>query len=206
MIKALILAVFAAVAMPHAVVSQSNPHVRVTVPNDAQYVGVDRWVLFGISNCELYAFVRADAAKNVRALYWIQFERYIPSMPALHHVYTSKRHASMSGLDFYVDTWTENNSHGVKAPDTRPLEAFIRSKGYAVPAAIGSGSDEQHLYAMLRAKGYRMPADVMSVRFVHLADARKRKELMIIYSEPFSRQTQSTLVGRAQHQVHIEKS
>jgi hypothetical protein len=193
----------AALAAPHAVSSHAGPRVTIAVPSDASYVGNDRWMLFGIANCELYVFVRADTSKNVRALYWIQFESYVPSMPALHHVYTSRRHLTMGGLDFYVDTWTESNANGVKPPDTRALEAFIRSKGYAVPAGIRSGSDEQHLYALLQRKGYHMPADVMSVRFVHLFDRQKRKELMIIYSEPLLREAQATLVRRAHAELRV---
>lgn len=187
----------------HSVISQRDPRVRVGLPHDAQYVGTDRWVLFGIANCELYAFVRADSGKRVRALYWVQFEGYVPSMPRLQHVYTSTRHASLGGLDFYVDTWTEHNPHGVKPPDTRALAAAIRAKGYAMPAGIDRGSDEQHLYALLRSKGYRMPPDTMSVRFVHLVDSSKRKELMIIYSEPYSISTQKSLVERAERQIHV---
>jgi hypothetical protein len=36
---------------------------------------------------------------------------------------------------------------------------------------------------LIRAKGYRMPAGMMDVRLVHLLDAGKRRELMIIYGE-----------------------
>lgn len=189
----------------NSVTSQRDPRVRVVLPAQAQYVGAHRWVLFGIANCELYAFVLADRAKNVRALYWVQFESYIPSMPALHHRYDSKRHARMGGLDFYVDTWTESNPHGVPASDTKALEAAIRAKGYAVPSGIHTGSDEQHLYALLESKGFRMPVQVMSVRFVHLVDAQKRKELMIIYSEPLSARTKPALVQRAENLVRIQK-
>lgn len=188
----------------NSVTSLRDPRVRVVLPAQVKYVGADRWVLYGIANCELYAFVRADRAKNVRALYWVQFESYIPSMPALHHRYDSTRHAKMDGLDFYVDTWTESNPHGVPAADTKALEAAIRAKGYAVPAGIRTGSDEQHLYALLKSKGYRMPIRLMSVRFVHLVDSQKRKELMIVYSEPLSARMQSTLVRRAEELIRIE--
>lgn len=187
----------------NSVTSSHDPRVRVVLPSQARYVGSDRWVLFGIANCELYAFVRADHAKNVHALYWVQFESYIPSMPALHHMYDSTRHATMGGLDFYVDTWTESNPHGAQPPDTKALEAAIRAKGYAVPPGIRTGSDEQHLYALLESKGYRMPVQLMSVRFVHLVDPQKRKELMIIYSEPLSARTKPTLVQRAQQLIRI---
>jgi len=190
-------------ALGNSVISQRDPRVRVVLPRDARYAGADRWVLFGIANCELFAFVRADRKNRVRALYWVQFESYLPSMPRLHHVYASKRPARLGGLDFYVDTWTEHNAHGIHPPDTKALAAAIRAKGYSVPAGIHGGSDEQHLYALLQSRGYRMPPDIMSVRFVHLVDAQRRKELMIIYSEPLSAAGQGTLVSRAQRQIGV---
>jgi hypothetical protein len=45
------------------------------------------------------------------------------------------------------------------------------------------GSDREHIQAIISAKGYKMPAGMMDVRLVHLLDAEKRKELMIIYGE-----------------------
>jgi hypothetical protein len=211
-IASLVLMLLAAIRMPaptrqiagHAVISRGDPRARIVVPADARYVGTDRWVLFGIADCQIYVFVRADRTKHVRSLYWVQFEGYVPSMPALHHVYTSKRRASLGTMQFIVDTWTEYNAHGIRPPDTAALAAAIRAKGYAVPAGITSGSDEQHVYALLRRAGYEMPDDVMSVRFFHLVDSQKRKELMIIYSEPFSRAAQATLVQRAQQQIRVE--
>jgi len=211
-IIALALALLAAVGMPgparhvanHAVISGGDPRARIDLPANATYAGMDRWVLFGIANCQVYVFVRADRNKHVHALYWVQFEGYVPSMPRLHHIYTSKRRASLGTMQFIVDTWTESNAHGIRPPDTAALAAAIRAKGYAVPAGINSGSDEQHVYALLDKAGYRMPDTIMSARFVHLVDPRMRKELMIIYSEPFSSPTQSTLVQRAQRQIHVE--
>jgi len=70
-----------------------------------------------------------------------------------------RRHTTIGGLDFYVDTWTE-----AKNEKTTP------------------GSDLEHIRSLIQAKGYKLPAEMMSVRLVHLMDD-KRKELMIIYAE-----------------------
>ena len=142
----------------NVITSESDPAVRIELPKVVQYAGVDRWVLYGVADCELHAFVEADAQKNVRRLYWVQFEGYLPSRPDLHHTYDSPKHATIGGLDFYVDTWV------------RPKDA-----------AIESGSDREHIEALVRAKGYRMPEAMTYVRLVHLLDKEKRKELMIIY-------------------------
>jgi hypothetical protein len=144
----------------NVIVSERDPAVRIELPKDAQYVGADRWVLYGIADCELHAWVEVNAEKTVRRLYWVQFEGYLASRPDLHHTYDSPKHATIGGMDFYVDTW-------VRAKD----------------AKTEAGSDREHIEALVGAKGYRMPEGMMYVRLVHLLDKEKRKELMIIYGE-----------------------
>jgi hypothetical protein len=144
----------------NVITSRRDPEMRIRLPKPVQYVGADRWVLYGIADCELHAFVEADEQKQVRRLYWVQFEGYIPEKPELKHKYDSPRHAKIGGMDFYVDTWVRAND-----------------------AEIEPGSDREHIETLIRAKGYKMPAGMMYVRLVHLLDEQKRKELMIIYGE-----------------------
>jgi len=147
----------------NAIISERDPKARIELPESVHYVGADRWVLYGIADCELHAFVEADEQKNVQRLYWVQFEGYLPSKPKLKHQYDSPRHATIGGLDFYVDTWTSTDD---KKPE--------------------AGSDAEHIKALIRAHGYKMPAGMMYVRLVHLLDEQKRKELMFIYGEDLS--------------------
>lgn len=144
----------------NAIASERDPAVRIELPTSVQYLGADRWVLYGIADCELHAFVEADSKKNVQRLYWVQFEGYVPARPDLHHTYDSPKHATLGGWDFYVDSW-------------------VRTRD----ASTESGSDREHIQAILRGKGYRMPEGMMYVRLVHLLDPQKRKELMMIYAE-----------------------
>lgn len=144
----------------HVLTSAHDPKVRVHLPASAHHVGADRWVLYDMADCELYAFVAADSNNNVQRLYWVQFEGYLPSRPELHHTYDSPNHANIAGMDFYVDSW-------VRARD-EPMRA---------------SSDLEHIVNLIRAKGFRLPDGMMYVRFVHLLDEQKRKELMIIYAE-----------------------
>jgi hypothetical protein len=141
-------------------ISDHDPRVRIELPNSVWYVGVDRFVLLDIADCELYAFVEVDDQKNVQRLYWIQFEEYLPSKPNLQHHYESPRRVTLGGFRFYVDTWVKRTNENINA-----------------------GSDEDHILALILSRGYKMPAGMMSVRLVHLLDEQKRKELMIIYSE-----------------------
>jgi hypothetical protein len=147
----------------NVIISEHDPKVRIELPKSVRYVGADRWDLYDIADCELHAFVEADVEKNVQRLYWVQFEGYLPTKPDLHHQYDSPRHATIGGLDFYVDTWIRE-----KNEKTTP------------------GSDLEHIEALIRAKEYKMPAGMMIVRLVHLLDEQKRKELMIIYAEDFA--------------------
>ena len=144
----------------NVITSERDPKVRVQLPKSARYVGADRWVLYGIADCELHAFVDADEQKNVQRLYWIQFEGYVPTKPELKHTYDSPRHTNISGMDFYVDTWIRTSDEEMQ------------------PA-----SDREHIETLIRAKGHTMPAAMMYVRLVHLLDEQKRRELMIIYGE-----------------------
>jgi hypothetical protein len=144
----------------NAIVSAHDPAARVEVPKSAQYVGGDRFVLYEVADCELHAFVEADSQHQVQRLYWVQFEGYLPSQPDLHHTYDSPQHAEIGGMDFYVDTWVgDHNSH------------------------VRSGSDTEHILTLIQGKGFHMPEGMLYARLVHLLDAQKRKELMIIYAE-----------------------
>jgi hypothetical protein len=142
------------------IISDHDPKVRIELPKRVWFVGVDRFVLQDIADCELYAFVEVDDQKNVQRLYWIQFEDYLPSKPDLHHHYESPRHMTLGGFRFYVDTWVKRTNENITA-----------------------GSDEDHIVALILSRGYKMPAGMISVRLVHLLNEQKRKELMIIYSE-----------------------
>ena len=144
----------------NVITSTRDPEVQVHLPPAASYIGADRWILFGIADCELHAFVKADPQRNVQRLYWIQFEQYLPSKPELHHQYNSPRHTIIGGMDFYVDTW-------ISTADQKPKP----------------GSDSEHIRGLIAHAGYTMPAATMGVRLVHLLDEAKRKELMIIYVE-----------------------
>ena len=143
--------------------SPPDPAVTIRLPDGMCYVGSDRFTLSkpglaDFDSCLLYAFAEADAGRKLRKFYWVQFEHYL-AHPTLHYTYDSPRHRIIGGLDFYVDTEV--------------------SEGTGTPAP---GSDTQHFYDLLARHGYKR-APMMFVRFVHLPDAARRKELMIIVGE-----------------------
>jgi hypothetical protein len=147
-------------AQANVVTSGRDPKIRIELPPAVQYVGADRWPLLNIADCELHLFVEASPQKKVQRLYWVQFEAYLPSLPDLHHTYPFTKTDTLGGLLFDVRARFGPGADTPKA-----------------------GSDSEHVQAMLRAKGFQMPEGTMNVRFVHLLDQQKRKELMIIYVE-----------------------
>jgi hypothetical protein len=169
-LAAIIFSASSAVAAPqrsvsgNTIASQSDPAARIRLPDDVTYVGTDKFLLTKpelgeFDACELYAFASAGADGSLRKAYWVQFEHYLPKYPEMHFTYDSPRHATIDGLDFYVDV---NVTQGDGKPEP--------------------GSDGDHFYTLLAKHGYkRVP--MMWVRFVHLLDAAKRKELMIIVGE-----------------------
>ncbi len=139
--------------------TQHDPPLHIGVPDEAVYLGADRWILYGIADAELHLFVEADAQKTIKRFWWIQFEAVLPEKPDSKYTYTGAT-ADLDGLSFFVRArFGPTNDTG------RP------------------GSDSEHMRNLLVAKGYTAPAEMMNVRFVHIPDELKRKELMIIYAE-----------------------
>jgi hypothetical protein len=142
------------------IISDRDPKIRIDLPAEARYVGADRWILYGVADCEIQVFAEVDATNTVQRLYWIQFEGYIPSRPDAKYQYPFTQSTTISGLLFDVRTRV--------GPNSGPSRA---------------GSDQEHVRTLLAAKNYKLPEAFMSVRLVHLPDSEKRKELMIIYAE-----------------------
>jgi len=148
----------------NVVLSTDDPQAAIRLPDDVTYVGTDRFLLTKpnlgpFDACELHAFARADKDGRLRQFYWVHFEHLLPRYPKMHYTYDSKRHTSIGGMDFFVDV-------DVSDGNTKPTP----------------GSNGEHFYNLLEAHHYkRVP--MVHVRLVHLPDATKRKELMIIVAD-----------------------
>lgn len=143
----------------NGITSERDPKVEIREPASAKYLGADRWTLYDIADCELHVFVEVNAKKQVKRLYWIQFEGYIPEMPTMKYTYDSPRRLKLGKTEFIVDTWVN-----ASVSPTRP------------------GSDTERVRALIAKKGYTLPAGMAYVRLVNLKP-HMRKELMIIYGE-----------------------
>ena len=137
----------------------------ITVPESAQYVGGHRFTLYDTADCELHVFVDADAQKRVRRLYWVQFERMLPTLSDKTYNYADNKRTDLWG----GTTWVASG--------------FGRTQQTRRP-----GSDREHVLALLVKGGYTAPTFMAQVRYVRLPDdpdgtGRGRRELMLIYGE-----------------------
>ena len=140
-------------------ISRSDPAITIQVPRSAVYLGAERWDLYDVADCELHLFVEAYPDKTVKAMYWIQFEAYLPTNEHTYD-YSKDEPVSFEGLPFW------------KSSNFGPTNNMPRA-----------GGDGERTRQMLARAGYKLPAERMSVRLVHLLDKSRRKELMFIYAE-----------------------
>ena len=140
-------------------ISKSDPAVTIQVPRSAVYLGAERWDLYDVADCELHLFVEAYPDKTLKAMYWIQFEAYLPTNEHTYD-YSEDEPLTFGGRPFW-----KSSSFG-------PTNNTPRA-----------GGDGERTRQMLARAGYKLPAERMSVRLLHLTDEFRRKELMIIYAE-----------------------
>jgi hypothetical protein len=140
-------------------VSASDPAITIQMPRSAVYLGAERWDLYDVADCELHLFVEAYPDKTVKAMYWIQFEAYLPTNEHSYD-YSKDEPVTFGGRPFW-----KSSSFG-------PTNNTPRA-----------GGDGERTRQMLARAGYKLPAERMNVRLVHLPDESRRKELMIIYAE-----------------------
>jgi hypothetical protein len=149
------------VVQGNALTSERDPGVRIELPKNVQYVGADRWVLYDVADAEMHIFVEADDRKQVKRMYWIQFEGYLPSLPKLTYTpQAGQGTMQIAGMDFYTRARFGLSSETPKA-----------------------GSEMERVNKMLSASGFTLPAEMINARFIHYLDEPKRRELMIIVSE-----------------------
>jgi hypothetical protein len=139
--------------------SSQDPEVKLTIEPAFRYVGADRFTLYDVADAEVHVFVEADAKKNVKRFYWVQFEEYLPNNQHKYD-YADNPVIEAAGWKWHV------------AARLRPADEEVRPT-----------SDTEHMLGVLKANGYKLQGMYAAIRLVHLTDASMRKELMIIYME-----------------------
>ncbi len=143
--------------------SSEKPAIRLQFDKSYQYIGGQAFILYGVATAEQHFFVDADAEKNIRRFYWVQFEGYLPGNTHTYR-YNSKTKAQLGTMECFADASPRRINQGGR-PD----------------------SDSAKAHAFFASKGYKMASkEVLTQRLVHLLDDKKRDELMIIYAEDLS--------------------
>ena len=144
--------------------SPYQPDARIRVPDEAVYIGAQRWALYDAVDAEMHLFVEAGEDRIVDRLYWIQFEAYLPSLPNAEY-------------DFHRSDL-----------ERRPLgdaDFFVRARfGEGDSDEPEPGSDNAMMRAVLADAGYALPDETINATMKHILDPDDpREELMIIYIE-----------------------
>ncbi len=145
----------------NVVLSKSNPSVRIEILPPATYVGAVRFTLYDVADCEIHLFVDADDSKQIRRVYWVQFEAYLPEHSTLayehHPAYTP---TELDGLPFY-----QRARFGQSTDTPKP------------------GSDADRAYKLLSENGYKLPAETVNVTYKHFLGTEMRKEVLLMVIE-----------------------
>lgn len=144
-------------------VSAERPAVSIEFDKAFKYAGGQSFILYDVARAEQHFFVDADRDGRVRRLYWLQFEGYLPSNTHTYDYSGTREKINLGGLEFVTDDRVVNI-------------AQVRSQR--------PDSDGARARAFLEGKGYKFAGnDFMWRRLVHLTDASRRDELLIIYLE-----------------------
>lgn len=145
----------------HTITSTGFPEGTIKVDQKLAYIGSDKWVLYGVADCEIHVFAETDAERNLKRLVWVQFEGYLPANTHTYNYDKEPFRTELSGHTFF-DRVTFRKMDPAQKPR--------------------AGSDTERVMKMLESNGIKLPAEAANIRWVRLNDDR-RKELMIIYAE-----------------------
>lgn len=141
--------------------SRSLPNVKLTFAASFHYVGGQRFLLYGVADAEQHFFADADEKGRVRRFYWIQFEHFLPGNNEYYRY--KPTHVNRIGeLRFICDTKLYSDFAGL------------------TPEAESDGARARRLISNA---GFSLPQAAIRIRLIHLPEADRRSELMIIYGE-----------------------
>jgi hypothetical protein len=150
------------IAKGNTLISDSTPKVKMKFGKDFKYAGGQTFILYGIARAEQHFYVDADSQGRISRFYWVQFEEYLPDNTHKYNYSGSQKTVTIDGLDFFADAWR------------RKLDM----------TTIRPGGDRAMALDLLKSKGFTLKSDEFIMqRLVHLTDASKRAELMVIYQE-----------------------
>ena len=143
-------------------VSEANPAVTITVPEDARYLGAERILINGRFDAELHVFAEADAYGEIERFYWFQFESYLPDAEGSYDYRTTIPDVvGIDGFEMYMTPGGANTEGETITP----------------------GSDYAAFRGLVEEAGLRLPTWLSTLRLVHLPHSDDRTEFIVFYGE-----------------------
>ncbi len=143
-------------------VSPRDPAAVLRFDPAYRYLGGQKFVLYGVADTEQHFFVETTAENELKSVYWVQYEAYLPGKPYTYDYDDSPLRVTLGDYEFYTDTAAFHFD-----PDVERRR----------------GTDGAMVRRFLADKGYAYPREVLYARLVYLTDESRQKELMIIYME-----------------------
>ena len=145
--------------------STSLPAIRIKFDKRFEYVGSQKFILYGRAQVEQHFFVNADKEKRIKRMYMMQFEGYLPNVNSTYD-YPATKTVNLGGQTYIANAESIPNVSAALKQDPQ--------------------SDVARAASFLESKGYRIGESIVFQRFVRLVDEAKRNEFILLYVEDTS--------------------
>lgn len=143
--------------------SYQHPSARITFPPEYEYLGAQRFILYGTVEAEQYLFASSHPDGSTRSLINVQFETILPEIEGTYDYSTAPRAIRIGPLEFYVDA--------------DPVR-----RHWLVPNGL-PGTDSERYYTFADERGFPVPKDYIWSRFAYVPEDTPRHEMLILQLE-----------------------
>ena len=147
-------------AVGNDLVSDYDPPSTLRFDPAFRHLGGQKFILYGVADTEQHFFVETTTDDELKAVYWIQYEAYLPDKPYTYDYDDSPLRVTLGDTEFFTDTAMVE------------FDPTIKRK---------RGTDGAMAREFLASKGYVFPRNFAYARLVYLTDEARNKELMIIF-------------------------
>ena len=133
----------------NSIQSQFDPAATVSFSDEYEYIGGQKFVLYGVADTEQYFFVEKTPEGRLKSVYWVQFEAYLEDNDYSYDYSDSSGSTNIGGYNFVVDQ-----------------ELFVSNPD----AKRRKGTDGAAYRQFVTDKGFDLPKDAYYARLVHITD------------------------------------
>lgn len=148
-------------------ISGYDPAATLRFAPAYRHLGGQKFILYGNADTEQHFFVETTADDELKSVYWVQYEAYLPDKPWTYDYEDSPLRVTLGEYEFFTDTAVVSFD-----PDRKRRR----------------GTDGAMARAFLASKGYVFPGEFAYARLVYLTDESRQKELMIIFIDDLAAQ------------------